>query len=96
MPYARKTDPYTSHEAADSVKNFTLTQQAIIRLLQSPMTDEDLVERYDLQSRVGIAPMASPSGIRTARHALVERGVVEAAGEGRSRFGRKALIWSVK
>jgi hypothetical protein len=96
MPYARKTDPYTSHEAAASVKNFTLTQQAILGLLKSPMTDEDLVERYDLQSRVGLAPMASPSGIRTARHKLVERGVVDSVGEGRSRFGRKALIWSVK
>jgi len=93
MPHARNTDPRTSHEAATSVKNLTLTQQAIVNLLASPMADEELVERYRLRTRAGLAPMASESGIRSRRHELAERGLVKAVGETKTASGRKALVW---
>lgn len=96
MPHARTTDPRTSHSAAKSVKNLTLTQQGILKLLAVPMTDEELVERYQLRSRAGMVPMASESGIRSRRHELAERGLVWAVGEARTRFGRHAIIWGAK
>jgi hypothetical protein len=93
MPRARKTDPYTSHDAARSVKNFTEVQTVIYELLNTPMTDEDLVPQYEQLMNFGTAPLASPSTIRTARHHLVDKGFIIDVGEGQSRFGRKALIW---
>jgi hypothetical protein len=43
--FARKSDPITSHEAANSVDEFkaTETQTAILKLLRHSMTDQDLV-----------------------------------------------------
>lgn len=93
MPHARKTDPHTSHEAATSVKNLTLTQQAILGLLAYPLCDEELVEHYQLRFHCGLAPMASESGIRSRRHELAERGLVKAVGETKTASGRKALVW---
>lgn len=96
MPHARTTDPRTSHEAAKSVKNLTLTQQGILKLLATPMTDEELLLRYELRSRAGMVPMASESGIRSRRHELTERGLIHAVGESRTRFGRTAIVWGIK
>lgn len=94
MPYARKTDPYTSHLAAASVRNFTEVQTVIYELLAKPMIDEDLVPLYEELMAFGTAPKASPSTVRTARHTLATKGYVKTVGEGKSKFGRKALIWS--
>lgn len=94
MPNARKTDPATSYEAAGSVKNISETQKAILFLLQFPMTDEDLIDRYYAHASVGGAPNASPSGIRSRRAELVARGLVADSGE-RSKLasGRSAIVW---
>lgn len=96
MPATRTTDPITSHEAEASVKNLTGTQQAILQLLTISMTDDELMERYQLKAVNGLAPMSSASGIRTRRHELVERGLVEEKGYAESKFGRRAIIWGAK
>lgn len=96
MPVARLTDPITSVEAADSVKNLTETKRAILGLLKHPSTDEQLVNRYQSYSRAGFAPMASPSGIRSRRHELAVAGYLEAVDYGKTAMGRRAIIWGVK
>jgi len=95
MPYARSTDPTTSWEATTTVTRISETQKAILHLLTIEMTDSELVERYQLRSRVGLAPMASDSGIRSRRHELAELGLVVQVGEGKSAFGRRSLLWKV-
>lgn len=98
MPYARLTDPQTSHDAAKSVTNVTATQAFIAKLLQMPMTDEDLIHHYQMQIRMGAderdVPRASESGIRSRRAELVKKGLVVDSGE-RERLstGRKAIVW---
>jgi len=94
MPYARITDPQTSHEAAASVLNLSATKQAILDLLKFPATDEELVNRYQSLARMGQAPTASPSGIRSRRAELVRLGLVKEVGFAKSASGRKATVWS--
>ncbi len=95
MPFARKTDPVTSHEAAASVDGITATQQAIMQLIQlQPMTDQRLVEFYAKQIRKG-APRASESGIRTRRAELVAKGLIKDSGlREKLDSGRNAVVWS--
>jgi len=95
MPAARHSDPQTSHEAADSVKHITATQEFILKLLKRPMTDEELVNAYEVARIVGDAPRASASGIRSRRHELADRGLVCCVGFSRTVSNRKALVWSV-
>jgi hypothetical protein len=96
MPYARLTDPITSVEAADSVGNLTETKKTILDLLKHPSTDEDLVNRYQSITRAGLAPMASPSGIRSRRHELAVAGYLEAVDYAKSLTGRRAIVWGRK
>lgn len=93
MPRARTTDPITSHEAAASVLNLSATKQVILDLLKFPATDEDLVNRYQSLARMGQAPTASPSGIRSRRHELEVQGRVRAIDYSKSSTGRKAIVW---
>lgn len=94
MPHARTTDPATSHEAARSVTNLTATQAAVLFILQFPMSDERLVDSYYSMSGAGLAPNASPSGIRSRRAELTARGLIEDTGD-RERLssGRHAIVW---
>lgn len=99
MPYARITDPQTSHQAAASVSKVTTTQAAILKLLTGfPMTDEDLVNYYNQQIRMGADerdfPQASESGIRSRRADLVKMGFVRDSGlRQKLSTGRSAIIW---
>lgn len=92
MPFARKTDPTTSHEAAAQVADLTATKQAILKALNHPRTDVDLISAY--KSLHG-APMASESGIRTRRAELVTSGLVVDTGD-RAKLpsGRNAIVWA--
>lgn len=94
MPYARKTDPGTSHAAARSVQNISPTQQAILGLLKDRMNDEALINVYNAMARGGYVPAASESGIRSRRAELVKQGLVIDTGE-RSLMttGRLATVW---
>jgi len=90
MPYARITDPETSHEAAESVSNISETQERILNILKDgPLTDEHLNMIYKTQ--VGYT---SESGIRSRRAELVERGLVRDSGmRQKLRSGRSAIVW---
>lgn len=96
---ARHTDPGTSHAAAESVREITDRQQAVLDLFgkYGPMTDEALLLRYkDLRHRANTTlPEQSDSGIRTRRSELVDRGDLYDTGE-RSimRSGRRAIVWA--
>lgn len=93
MPNARNTDPSTSHEAARSVDNITLTQEYIIRALQRPATDVALVDRY---RNIKSAPAASESGIRSRRSELVSKGVIRDSGSREVLpSGRRAIVWEL-
>jgi hypothetical protein len=93
MPRARNTDPQTSHDAADSVKNVTLTQAAVLKILKRPRTDPQLIEAYRKLKRV---PLASESGIRTRRAELVDKGLVADTGQrATTPFGRRATVWGL-
>jgi hypothetical protein len=94
MPHARLSDPQTSQDAAKSVKNITATQRTIHNLLINSMTDEELYVSYSKAVIAGLAPMASPSGVRSRRAELVVLGLVEDTGTRRKLVsGRKAIVW---
>ena len=93
MPNARNTDPKTSHDAAESVTNLTQTQATILRVLQRPRTDTQLIEAYRKLKR---APLASESGIRSRRAELVDKGlVVDSGNRGLTPFNRQSIVWAV-
>lgn len=88
--HARRTDPRTSLEAADSVKRIRKSQKVILDLLKkyAGLTDEDIFEY--------VAPMyaISPSGCRSRRAELVTSGLVRDTGRrGVTKSGRKTIIW---
>jgi hypothetical protein len=92
MPFARRSDPSTSHQAAASVNDVTATQQAILKVLARPRTDEELIDAY---RRMKGAPLASDSGIRSRRSELAAKGLLQIVGDSRTRSGRKTRIWQV-
>ena len=71
---ARSADPDTSHAAAASLApdKIRLSQHAVLRHLRrnGPMTDTELVDTFDGKI------FQSPSGLRTRRKELVDRGLV--------------------
>ena len=91
MVSARNTDPATSHDAADSVSEVTLTQSFVLRVLRRPRVDVELVRAYQ---NMKTAPRASESGIRSRRAELVKQGLVRDTGR-RTRLesGRMAIVW---
>ena len=93
MPNARKTDPYTSHEAANSVVEVTDTQLAIYKLLNKPKSDQDLIMAYRNLVASNRAPMASESGIRSRRAELVHLDLIKAFGESKTWSGRRCIVW---
>ena len=91
MAFARRSDPFTSHEAALSVRNLTETQEAILALLKKQaMTDEQLVLAY--QSDL-LAPQASEQGIRSRRAELSRKGLLVVVMTSITKSGRKARVW---
>lgn len=98
MPHARLTDPETSHEAADSVRNLTLTKKAIISIFEkyNALTDDHLQIAYRALVSGGDAPRASESGIRSRRAELVAAGILEDSGHRIAlEFGRSAILWTL-
>lgn len=90
---ARTTDPETSHEAADSVKNLRAQQFKVLLLFgafpEGKATDTDLLYRA---KEVGL--QISDSGLRTRRSELVRRGLVVDTGEKDfTPSGRRTRVW---
>lgn len=98
MPHARKTDPETSHEAAESVRELTATQQEVLRIVKvlKRTTDVELVYQYQQMSNHFGAPRASESGIRSRRAELVKAGKIKDSGD-REKLpsGRRAIVWTL-
>ena len=95
---ARKSDPDTSHAAAASVTNLTAKQQAVLdclRCADRPMTDPELAVLYATLAPDEGWPGQSPSGLRTRRSELVERGLVFSVGKRRLDTGRLARTWAL-
>lgn len=92
-PRARTTDPTTSHEAADSVRDITLVQEWVVRALRRPADDTELIARYRNLKR---APRASESGLRTRRAELVAKRVIIDSGKRTTlESGRSAIVWEL-
>jgi len=92
---ARHTDPETSHEAAESIsrERITAVQRALLWLLAAwgTLSDEQIALRYPAS-----APPASPSGLRTRRCELVQRGLVEHRGfTVMERTGNRTRTWGL-
>ena len=88
---ARNTDPDTSWEAAQSVGDVRRSQQEVFDLIRRAggTTDEELLMLAKVQ---GIRQ--SPSGLRTRRAELVDKGLVRDSGRRtRGRTGRRMIVW---
>ena len=94
-PVARSTDPQASHDAAESVSEFTLTQtrRRILALFaeHGAMTDEMLWTLWVIYYGPTVA---SVSGVRTRRRELCNRNLVRPTGESELlRSGRYGIVW---
>lgn len=89
VAHARTTDPETSHEAAETVDVRT-SQAEVLRLLElGPATDEELAGRA---YRKGVR--MSPSGLRSRRAELVDKGLAEHTGEHKlTKAKRRTRVW---
>lgn len=90
--HARRTDPETSHAAAASISEHNITngQRAVLQTLRriGPANDERIVALYT-------GPPQSPSGIRTRRAELVDRGLVfDTEQRVKLASGRRAIVWA--
>ena len=88
-PRARRTDPETSHRAADS--NNTRDSRAVVLAAfheRLNFADHELVEFL-------AASGYTPSRIRTARHDLSEDGLLMQAGESKTPSGRSCRVWTL-
>lgn len=94
-PRARKTDPPTSHAAADSNRLDSRAQVLAILRMCGPLADHELVDQFDLYAaRMGIR--FTPQRLRTARAELTRDGLVEYTGIDRlTPTGRRAQVWAV-
>jgi hypothetical protein len=94
---ARKTDPQTSHDAAEKVKRIEEQRRAILALLEgTPMCDEKLLKLYETVWKREGFPAPTPSGVRTRRNELVKAGLVEkTALKERMKTGGWGIVWRV-
>lgn len=92
MPFARTTDPETSHEAAQSITNITPLKQEILQRLMTPMTDADLIAVIRNGSRL----LVTESGVRSRRAELVQAGLLKDTGaREKLSTGRNAIVWGL-
>lgn len=102
---ARNTDPETSHAAAESVSDLTEKQNAVLMALRrypNGLTDERVATIYGNARSVVPRdweqpfPRQSPSGLRSRRAELVEKGLVRDSGRReKTASGRQAVVWEV-
>lgn len=94
----RRTDPITSHAAADLTEGkVAASQHAVARILEDAheaLTDEQIARNVRL--RFGKNSF-SESRLRTARHELVEQGVVIDVGTVKPAGHRSRMtVWKIK
>ncbi len=92
---ARREDPDTSKAAAESVKDITAKQKAVLRLfLNAAGTDEEIAIRYNACRESFGLPVQSPSGLRSRRSELVHLGYLKDSGVRKETMsGRWAIVW---
>lgn len=98
MPKTRRTDPSTSFMAAATitVEAISQTQIAILKILfGQSLSDEQIREQYENGVRSGNWKPASESGLRSRRSELVDLGLVEQVGLGKTKFGRATILWGL-
>lgn len=96
-PRARRADPQTSHSAAASVRGVSATHARVKALLrdEGPMTDEGIAEAWERMVTIAAWPRVSPSGLRTRRAELVDRGeVVDTLRTTMTQAGRLTTVWA--
>ena len=89
---ARRTDPATSHSAAASVARIRESQARILALLGShgPMTDEAIFAALQ-----AAGCQISPSGARTRRKELLDKGLVKDTGARElTKAKRQTIVWA--
>jgi hypothetical protein len=96
---ARKTDPETSHAAADSItpegrEASELEVLAILQAAEKPITSEQIESRHLTRSwQVAGIHAYTGARLRTALKQLADDGHVVKDGEGRTKSGRRAATW---
>lgn len=95
-PRARRSDPVTSHEAADSITIDALEASevevlTILGTVSRPITADEIIRSHGIRAWSGDAERAwTDSRIRTAISQLRKTGRVVADGRGKTRTGRSA------
>lgn len=90
--HARRSDPETSHAAAESISTDRLrrSQEAVLAVfdeLGGRASDSQVAVRYS-------GPRQSPSGLRTRRRELVDLGYLRDSGERvMLPSGRRSIVW---
>lgn len=95
---ARRSDPETSHEAADS-NNVAESQHEVRTILEKygPLADYDIDSFHRLRARELDIPPYSDSRLRTARSELVQQGHVEWTGEhDQTLKKRRTRTWRIR
>jgi len=96
---ARKTDPVTSHAAADSItpEGREASEHEVLAILadaDTPITAEAIASRHLNRAGWGETPHHyTDSRLRTALKQLADDGLVIRDGEGRTKSGRRAATW---
>jgi hypothetical protein len=102
---ARRTDPKTSHDAADSLSEERIrdSQFSVYVLIDhhgaAGLSDQDLIRAYTSAHlrNPTMYPYQSESGLRTRRSELVRKGlVVDSGRRSTTRSGRKSIVWMTK
>lgn len=96
-PNARRSDPDTSHEAADGNDIHGARAEVMFYLGLEPLADHELVAMFEADANLVGAKTYTPQRLRTARAELVEMGLVEATGIYRLTATKgKANVWQLK
>ncbi len=94
MPFARGTDPQTSHDAANSIADVTPLQERILQCFDTygAMADEELIRQY--KRTYGIHWPAADSSIRSRRKELVDKGkLLPTFSRAMTNAGRQSIVW---
>ena len=88
-PRVRRSDPATSHEAADTTNVLKPRRWVLETLAREPFADHELVE---IALNLGLH--FTPQRIRTARAELTRMGLVEESGIFRmTESNHRAIVW---
>lgn len=96
IAHARNSDPITSHDAAESVKDLTQLQSRIMVIFQMcwGLTDEELIASYN--RTYGLHSPATDSSIRSRRSELHHVGQIrDTAITRKTRAGGNSIVWDV-